>query len=200
MNKQDFLLELSARLARLPERERRESLAYYNEMIDDRMEEGCSETDAVAAVGTLDEAVLHILEEIPMTRLLRRSITPTHRLRAWEIVLLILGSPIWISLIAAVLASVIAVYASLWSVVVSLFAAELSLAVAPIGGIVVGFIRIFNGSVGGGLFLLGSSLLSAGLAILLFYACRWSAWSMARLSRGIWLVMKRTFVGKGAAR
>jgi uncharacterized membrane protein len=200
MKKHEFLQSLNARLERLPERERRESLAYYEEMIDDRMEEGFSEDAAVAAVGTLDEAVLHILEDIPMTRLLKKSMMPSRRLRAWEIVLLILGSPIWISLIAAVFACVIAVYASLWSVVISLFAVNVSLAVAPIGGILVGFLQLFGGRVGGALFLIGASLLSVGLAIFFFFICRGSVLMMAKLSRGIWMVIKRMFVGKGAVR
>ncbi len=200
MKKHEFLQDLNARLERLPERERRESLAYYEEMIDDRMEEGFSEDAAVAAVGTLDEAVLHILEDIPMTRLLKKSMTPSRRLRAWEIVLLILGSPIWISLIAAMFACVIAVYASLWSVVISLFAVNISLAVAPIGGIFSGTLRLFHGQIGGALFLIGASLLSVGLAIFFFFICRGSVLMMAKLSRGIWMVIKRMFVGKGAVR
>ena len=51
MNKQTFVEELRARLAALPEDEREKLIDYYGEMIDDRVEEGLSEEEAVAALG-----------------------------------------------------------------------------------------------------------------------------------------------------
>ena len=43
MDRQTFLTALEAQLRRLPEQERQQSLRYYEEMIDDRMEEGMDE-------------------------------------------------------------------------------------------------------------------------------------------------------------
>ena len=47
MKKQEFLDLLKNRLWALPERDIQQSLDYYKEMIDDRMEDGLSEEDAV---------------------------------------------------------------------------------------------------------------------------------------------------------
>ena len=51
MNKQAFLKELEQLTAALTEQERARLLEYYGEMIDDRMEEGLDEAEAVAALG-----------------------------------------------------------------------------------------------------------------------------------------------------
>ena len=55
MNKSEFLQQLKKELAGIPKEDREERLNFYSEMIDDRMEEGLSEEDAVRAVGTDDE-------------------------------------------------------------------------------------------------------------------------------------------------
>ena len=45
---------------------------------------------------------------------------PRRQLKAWEIVLLVLGSPLWLSLGLAAIAVIFAFYVVLWSVSVSL--------------------------------------------------------------------------------
>ena len=52
MNKQEFLSRLRKQLRGLEDREER--VTFYSEMIDDRMEDGLSEEEAVAAVGSLE--------------------------------------------------------------------------------------------------------------------------------------------------
>ncbi len=61
-------------------------------MIDDRMEEGLSEDEAVSAVGFVDEIVAQIVADIPLTKLVKEKTKLKKRLRAWEIVLLVLGA------------------------------------------------------------------------------------------------------------
>ena len=51
MTKQLFLNELSAALHTLPRDERYRTLSYYDELIDDRMEDGQSEEEAVSSLG-----------------------------------------------------------------------------------------------------------------------------------------------------
>ena len=52
MNKQAFLNELRNLTGGLNEGERSKLLEYYEEMIDDRVEEGIAEEEAVAAMGS----------------------------------------------------------------------------------------------------------------------------------------------------
>lgn len=63
MNKREFLKALEKRLKNLPKKEIQKSLAFYSEIIDDRMEEGDSEAEAVKNLGTPDEVAREILSD-----------------------------------------------------------------------------------------------------------------------------------------
>ena len=47
MNKEEFLSELRTKLSGLPQEDIEERISFYSEMIDDRMEDGISEEEAV---------------------------------------------------------------------------------------------------------------------------------------------------------
>lgn len=55
MTKQEFLSELERALGKLPHAEVEQALAFYDEAISDRMEDGLSEAEAVADLGSIDE-------------------------------------------------------------------------------------------------------------------------------------------------
>lgn len=124
MNKYEFLEKLQKKLRDLPEREVGERINFYDEMIDDRMEEGLSEEDAILAVGTVEEIAYQISEEIHLVNA-PTSKAKKRKLRAWEIILLILGSPIWLSILIAVFAVAITVFTVIWTINLVLWAIEL---------------------------------------------------------------------------
>ena len=85
--------KLAAALHSLPREERYRTLGYYDELIDDRMEDGQSEEDAVASLGEPQQVAREILgEEEPAPSTSRGR-------RVWLIVLLVLGFPLWGSLL-----------------------------------------------------------------------------------------------------
>ncbi len=51
MSKQEFLAQLKDGLSGLPQSDIEERVAFYEEMIDDRIEEGLSEEQAVSEIG-----------------------------------------------------------------------------------------------------------------------------------------------------
>ena len=108
MNKQEFLAELRRGLSGLPRDDIEERLSFYGEMLDDRMEEGLTEEEAVSAAGPVDEIVRQTVADIPLAKIAKERIRPKRRLRAWETVLLVLGSPVWLSLGIAAAAAVFA--------------------------------------------------------------------------------------------
>ena len=74
MNKAEFLAALRERLSGLPEEDFNRSVDYYTEMIDDRVEDGMSEEEAVACLGSMDEIITqmqNIAETIPEYKVLR---------------------------------------------------------------------------------------------------------------------------------
>ncbi|MBQ9551224.1 MAG: DUF1700 domain-containing protein, partial [Clostridia bacterium] len=90
MNKQAFLDRLRDGLSGLPREDVEERLTFYGEMIDDRTEDGLSEEEAVAEIGSVDAIVSQLMEETPVPSPDEEPLRPKRRLRAWEIVLLVL--------------------------------------------------------------------------------------------------------------
>ncbi len=195
MNREQFFQALRARLAGLPEADIVSSLEYYGEMIDDRVEDGVPEEVAVAAVGSVDEIAGQILMDMPLTKLVKARVKPQRRLKAWEIVLLVVGSPVWLPLLIALAAVVLAVYITLWAVIVSLYAAVLSVAVAAIACLIGGFV-LSPLSLPGVLLGLGGALVCAGLAVLMFLGCTALAKCIVKLGQLLWQFIKSCFIGK----
>ena len=183
MTKQEFLDTLRAGLSGLTEADASERITFYSEMIDDRVEEGLSEQDAVAQIGDVQRIIDDILAEIPQKK--AQKVTekaPKKRKSARQILLLCLGAPLWLPLLIAAIAVLISLLASLWSVVVSVWAVFASLVGVGIGctlgGVILG---VFSSAAAGGVATVGVGLVSAGLAIPTFYGC------VAATKGSVWL-------------
>ena len=199
MTKQEFFTELQNKLSGLPKQDVEERLAFYEEMIDDRVEEGRTEEEAIADIGSVEEISSQIISDIPLTKIAKERIKPKHRLRAWEIVLLILGSPIWLSLGVAVAAVILSLYAVLWSVIVSLWSVFVSLGASVLGGVMASIIFISTNNAFSGICLIGVVLVCAGLAIFMFFGCMAATKGILILTKKIALGIKKCFVGKERA-
>ena len=81
MSKQEFLAQLRKGLSGLPQDDIEERLAFYSEMIEDQMEDGLSEEDAVLAVGSIDEIVTQVVADIPLTKIAKERIKTKERER-----------------------------------------------------------------------------------------------------------------------
>ena len=201
MKRVEFLKELKAQLWALPEADRQNSLDYYSEMIDDRMEDGLTEEEAVAAIGNLDEIVQQILGETPRPPVVvepaKKGKPAKDNTKTWLIILLILGSPVWIPLLASAAATVLSVYVSLWSVVIVLYVVAVALVAAAIGCFIGCFFMI--GKLGAILVAVGAALVCAGLGILLFMLGNLAAKGMVALTKLTWTGIGRCFRGKEKA-
>ena len=196
MNKEEFLTRLREALSGLPQEDIEERLAFYDEMIDDRIEEDLSEADAVAGLGSVDEIVAQIVADTPLTRIVRERMKPARRMRAWEIVLLVLGFPLWFPLLIAAAAVVLSVYIVIWAVIVSLWAVEVSFAAGVLGGVAAGVLSIVRGGVTPGVITLCAAVVLAGLAIFLFFGCKAVTVGAAKLTKKIALWIKSLFMRK----
>ena len=158
MTKQNFLTELRQKLSGVPQSEIEECLKFYSEIIDDKIEDGTAEEDVIKEIGNIDDIVAQTLSEIPLSAIVKEKAKTRRKLRAWEIVLLAVGSPIWASLLIAVFAVLISVYAAIWSVVVSIWAVDVSFAASALGGIAAGVLSIVTGNVASGVFIIGAAI------------------------------------------
>lgn len=197
MNKQEYLSAIRVRIPKMPTEDMERFIAYYSEMIDDRMEDGMTEEEAVATMDTPDEAVDQILEDTPLSKIVKQKIKPTHRLRAWEIVLIVLGSPVWVPLLLTAGILVLSMLVVVFSLLITFYAVVISAAVAGIAGVlaVVPFLMISN--VPAAVFMLGCGFAGVGLAILFFVAVKpvtVGFWNLCKAAVG---GIKRKFVKEG---
>lgn len=198
MNKKEFLAALRAGLAGLPEADVQHWLDFYSEIIEDRMEEGMTEPEAVADVGSVQDLVAQILSETPLPKLVHAKVKPKRPLKTWEIVLLVLGSPVWVPLLFAGILMVLACYAVLWAVIVSLYVLDLSLALSGVAFILAAFFQLNAQQVLSQLFFVGIGLVCGGLSVFLFFASgKIAAWIL-RLSKQAVLAVKFRVVKKEA--
>lgn len=196
MNKIEFLTVLRERLQGLPEEDINKSIDFYCEMIDDRVEDGMSEVEAVEALGNIEEIISQILSEVSLPKLVKEKVKPKRALKAWEIVLLVLGAPLWIPLLAAVILTVLAVYLSVWSVIISLYAVDLSIAVSGLACIGVAVALLFDGQFVPAGVVFGTGLVCMGLAILLLFAFNLVTKGILWVSKKVLLGIKGLFIGK----
>ncbi len=198
MTKQEFLKQLEVGLNGLPQEEIDGRVVFYSEMIDDLIDEGLSEEDAVAKIGSVEEVVAQIVVDNHYSK--QSSATPKRKLRAWEIALLIIGAPVWGSLLITAVAVAFSLYASLWAVIVSLWAVFVSLIACALGGAVSGLVIICQGHELPGLAVIAAGIISAGLSIFGFFGCKAVTQYTVLMTKKAVLWVKNRFGKKEAAK
>ena len=199
MNKQEFLIRLRKGLSGLPVEDIDERLTFYGEMIDDRMEDGVPEEAAVGELGPAEELVTQIIADIPLGKLVKEKITPKKKRKVWEIVLLVLGSPIWLPLLIAAFAVILSLYIVLWSVIVSLWAAFASLVACGLAFAAAGAYFAIVGNILTGIAMIGAGIVCAGLSIFMFFGCRAATKGILRLTGKFAVRMKNCLIRKEEA-
>ena len=163
MNKQEFLNNLSNGLQGFSDKDRQQYLDYYSEMIDDRIEEGLSEEEAVADIGTPSEAVAQIKTEHPLPDNDKKS-RKIH-ITTWQIALIALGSPVWAPLLMGTLSVILSLFATVCIIIISLYAIAVAVGACAVAGIFAIIPMLIKGNAAGGIMLVGLGLICAGLTI-----------------------------------
>ena len=197
MNKTEFLARLSNALSGIPEKDREERLAFYSEMIDDRMEEGLTEEEAIAGLSPIRELAVQTVSNIPLTTLVKEKAKKKGKRTVGEKLLLVLGFPLWFPLLLSAFAIILSLYVVLWSVfVVSFWAVEVSFCAMAIGGValsvcygVMGFWLPALAMFGIGIFSIGFSIIWFGVSIAMTKAALW-------MTKKITLGIKSLFIRK----
>ena len=165
MTKADFLQLLERALAQLPEEERRANLEYYSELLDDMLEEGMTEAEATAKLGSPSQIAQSILQEVPLGKLVSTRMKPKSGWTPLAIVLAVVGSPVWVPLLLAGVAVVLALFVSIWALGFAAIAVVIALAVAVVAAPIIA-IRAAMLTLPVGLMLLGAGLVLLGLCVL----------------------------------
>lgn len=171
MTKNEFMKVLVQRLRGLPQAEIDKSLGYYDEIISDRMEDGMSEEEAVAALGDVEEIAQNILHATPLPTLVKARVDnhcdKNNSNKILWVLILILTFPIWISALGVAFGLFVGLIGTIFGLLVALIAILFSIAAAAVA-IVIGAIAAFlTGNVGAGMCYLGGGLFFVGLFLLL---------------------------------
>ena len=165
MNRKQFLRRIKREFRGVPQNEIKALSEYFDESISERMDRGMSEAEAVAALGSPEEAASRIIEEMPVE--FRKNVKKESGfIRGAKITMIVLGSPVWLSVLIAVFAVLLALAAVYVSTVITLFVAAAATAISAVGSIVLMFITDNLGVLMG----LGAASICAGLAVL-FVIC-----------------------------
>ena len=196
MTKNAYLSELTDRLRQLPQSEIDKSIAYYSEIIDDRMEEGCSEEEAVNGLEAPSAAAERILQDAPLGMLVRERIRPKQAVSGWIIALLVIGFPLWFPLLLAAAGIVFAMYVVAWSLVFAFFASTFAVGTASLAALVTAFVRAGEGA--SLIFTLsGVGLLGIGCFILMGLATWMAASGVVRLTAALIRSLKMKLIHGG---
>ena len=126
MNKKQFctFLENELRLY-LSSKEVYKTLNFFKEMIDDRVDEGLSEEQAVSQLGNIDDIVGQILDEHNIKKRQKKLVwrfIPQKTPSAANIIIAILLFPIWITIFSLVASFFLVFISLIFSLVVSVIA------------------------------------------------------------------------------
>ena len=165
MTKADFLRLLERALMQLSEEERQKNLEYYSELLDDMMEEGMTEAEATAKLGSPNQIAQSILQEMPLGKLVSTRMKPKSGWTPLAIVLAVVGSPVWVPLLLAGVAVVLALFVSIWALGFAAVAVVAGLVVVAVAVPIIA-IKTAVLTLPLGLMLLGAVLVLLGLCVL----------------------------------
>ena len=188
MTKIEYLKQLKRALKPITRAECEKSLAYFSEVIDDRMEEGISEETAVSELESVEAAAERIIAEASAQGQLR-----AHR-SIWEIILIVLGFPVWFPLLLAISIVVLTVYGLVWIIIAAIFIVSAALAVSGIAG-VIGLIILLVPNTAAAFAVLGVGLVCAGLGVAIFVPALYMAKAYASVTPVMWNKLKSRKVG-----
>ncbi|MEA4895005.1 MAG: DUF1700 domain-containing protein [Oscillospiraceae bacterium] len=177
MTKTEYLKRLKRALRPVVNEERAKSIAYFSEVIDDRMEEGVSEENAVAELEGTEEAAVRIIAEARAQGQLKQ------KRSAWEITLIVLGFPLWFPVLLTISLTVLVIYSLIWVIIGALFLASAALAVSGLAGLIALF--VYSGS-SAGFAIFGMGLAGTGLGVAMFIPVLYIAKIYARETPVIW--------------
>lgn len=193
MKKKEFLKELENNLKGLPQRDIDERVEFYSEMIDDRIEDGKTEEQAVAEIGSIDEVVDQIAKDTSLVRLVKNKIQPKRSIGGLGIVLLILGFPLWFPLLITFFVLVLVFFILMWVLVIVTYGIEAALFGSAGIYVAAAFAQMsdgvpFKGSAGMAIALLGA-------ALVFIFVCIAATKLSYRFNKSVLTGIKRSFIG-----
>lgn len=201
MNKNQFFEELRKKCNGIPKSELEKSFEFYEETIADRIEDGMTEDEAVAALGDIDEVAESILQNASLTALVKNKFEKSkHSInKSLWITLIIIGFPLWFSILLAGFSIVFSLYIAVWSIIISLYAIVFAFGLSGIASVIAGFIFMFVKTVPVGICSIGAGSLLVGLCGIMFILSKKITQSLIKFTKICMLSVKSLFIKSGGA-
>ena len=167
MNKTDFMLQLNNALhkAHVPQNEARDAVQFYAECVDERVEDGATEAEAIEGLGSIDSIVESVVADLP------KAARGIGRLdsgnKALKVILLVLTFPVWGSILVSLALVAAALIAVLWSLLAAAAALWIACITAGLAGIAALVHGAANGAGQAGALGFGIGIALSGLAVVL---------------------------------
>ena len=194
MNKQEFLDLLKQKLEGLPTSEVKKAIDFYSEVVDDRIEEGMNEYEAVEDMEDIDDIVRKVTYDIPFPTIMKEKLKRRKSKGLMNTLLLFIGFPVWGPLMLAGVIVAGALLFALIAVIVSLVVAIVGTVIGGILTLILAPFKIVFG-IGAMLFNMGTGLIIVGLAFIFFKPVRemfYSLWEVCK-----WGIVKlKTYILK----
>jgi len=162
MNKIEFLNTIEDCLKSLEKKERDKFVAYYEEIIEDYKEHGYSEEKAIDKIGDPQSIAEGILAEQD-TVVIKVSSTGSKIINT---VLLVLGFPLWGSLLLAAIMCILSIYVIIWCVPFTTGVATIGVFTASLVSII-GSPFVMVDAISVGIVQFGVGIIAFGISILL---------------------------------
>lgn len=162
MTKSIFIENLRVLLKSINEDERNKFISYYEEIFDDYMENGFTEEEVINKIGSPESIANSILEEQDSLNIK----VPSFNSKILNIVLLILGFPLWGSLLLAVALIILSIYIIIFCVPFTTGVMSVSFFGAGLFGVIASLFLMFDG-LALGIVQLGVCISLIGASILL---------------------------------
>ena len=191
MTKKEFLDELRERLSGLPKDDLESRLSFYEESINDRMDDGKSEEEAIKELGTIDEIVTQVAGETSLVTLVKEKAKPKRKLSGAEIALIVIGFPLWFPLVLTFLILCLVFCIVFWVI-------GLVPLITCVSSFLVGIAEFFSyfAIIGeaNSLGVLGMGMAGIGLALMLIPAVMYSVKGTIKLVKLIMTGIKKLFI------
>lgn len=202
MNKSEFINKLRQEIRNLPYDEVEKTIAYYEEIISDRMEDGSSEEEAVSSLGTPEAIARDLLANQSFSTIIRHKVEDYKRKNNPEntaaiIVIMILLFPVWFPIAMGALSFIISFFAIIGGVIISLWAISVAIGAAGIALLIASVFGFATSLIPTGFFSFGTGIALIGLSILAIIASVYATKGIIKLLGVLIHSIKKLFV-KGA--
>lgn len=168
MKKNEFINKLRFQIRKFEKEEKEEIVRYYNELIDDRLDNGEKEEKIIDSLGSVKEIVSNLVQERQNGSKVDKEGNPVllreKRISVLKSACLIITFPLWFSLLCVV----IALFVALIALVFGLAAASIAIAFVGVYYTIGSFWQFVN-SLNAGLVQIGCSFVLISLGVVFTY-------------------------------